>query len=150
LIGQVAEPLTDPYYFRLKGISTRIFLIDLEFFKKHKLTLTHPGVRALIKASIRKHPTYDLPEDILSAYMHSWGLERIDFLGTGKGLWSLHPPYRNELFYNSLPELIARVNENNLHPSQDGFYDIVDEVCDWTDAKEKLKKNRWWKKMFST
>jgi len=28
-----------------------------------------------------------------------------------------------------------------------GFYDIIDEVCDWAQAREKLKNDRWWKRL---
>ncbi|MDB5136545.1 MAG: hypothetical protein JWP37_3148, partial [Mucilaginibacter sp.] len=73
-------------------------------------------------------------------------LKRIDFLGKGNGLWTLHPPYRTVDFYNRLPEIISNVECNDLHPKQYGFYDIVDEVCDWTEAKDRLRNNRWWKR----
>jgi len=149
LIGQpAAVHFNDGYTFKFSEMSTRVFMVDLGFFEKQKLTLDRPGVKNTMKAWIRKHPPYQLPEVILSAYMQSGHLERIDFLGSGEGMWSLHPPYRNAFFYQTLPDLIKMVNKNDLPSSQNGFYDIVDEVCDWSDAREKLRRNRWWKKPF--
>ena len=103
-------------------------------------------MRNQVKAIVEGNSNVDLPEHLLSAYMKKYQLKRIDFLGADNGLWSLHPPYRTKAFYNDLPELIKRIEANDLPAKQQGFYDIVEEVCDWTEAKKKLKNNRWWKK----
>jgi len=47
--------------------------------------------------------------DELSAAMSARGLSRIDFLGSGKGMWAVHPPPRSAAFYEALPELIGRI-----------------------------------------
>lgn len=135
-----------PYTWQLNGMSTRIFMMDKSRFKLHKLVLTKPPVRGQVKAIVEGNSNADLPEHIISTYISKHNLKRIDFLGTGKGLWSLHPPYRTQGFYDDLPKLIDRVISNNLPEKQQGFYDIIDEVCDWTSAREKLKNNRWWKR----
>lgn len=146
LIGQSAAIRLSDFSFEFKGMSTRIFMLKKSTFSKHKIELQRPGLKNMVKATIKKNPPYSLPEDLLSDCMHKYHLRRIDFLGEGKGLWSLHPPYRTADFYNRLPEIIKNTEDNTLHPMQNGFYDIIDEVCDWTEAKEKLKNNRWWKK----
>jgi hypothetical protein len=148
LVGQPAAVKTDgSYRYKFYGMSTRIFMIKRNAFEKQKLQLSVPAARKFVTALIRGNPAYNLPEHIISAYMSKHSLERIDFLGSGDGIWSLHPPYRTASFYNDLPQLIKGVVTNTLDSSQDGFYDIVDEVCDWTEAREKLKNNRWWKKI---
>ena len=135
-----------PHTWQLKGMSTRIFLIDKTKFKNDKLVLSKPSLRSQIKAIIQRNANADLPEHLLSAFMIKHHYKRIDFLGTGSGLWSLHPPYRTTAFYTELPGLINKITVNDLPEKQQGFYDIIDEVCDWTTAREKIKNNRWWKK----
>ena len=134
-----------PYTWELKGMSTRIFLIDRDKFKNDKLVVSKPSARNQIKAVIQGNSNADLPEHLISGFMLKHHYKRLDFLGTGTGLWSLHPPYRTTAFYAELPGLINRITVNDLPKKQQGFYDIIDEVCDWTTAKEKIKANRWWK-----
>jgi hypothetical protein len=149
LIGQSVIQKPAPYTFQLEGMSTRLFMLNKSLLKKHKLLLSKPGIRNQIKAIIEGNPNANLPEHILSANMKSNGLKRIDFLGSGAGLWSLHPPYRTASFYHNLQQLIQRVEQNDLPHAQQGFYDMVDEVCDWTEAREKLKQQRWWKRLIN-
>lgn len=135
-----------PYTWQLAGMSTRIFMIDKSRFKTDKLILTKPPIRGQVKAIIEGNANADLPEHLISAYINSHNLKRIDFLGSGKGLWSLHPPYRTKAFYDGLPQLIKRITSNDLPEKQQGFYDVIDEVCDWSAAREKIGNNRWWKR----
>lgn len=138
-----------PFTWQLEGMSTRIFLMDKSKFEDKKLVPAKPSLRNQLKAIIEKHDIADLPEHLIGAYMKTNSLKRIDFLGAGdQGMWSLHPPYRTELFYEHLPQLIKSVENNDLPQKQQGFYDIIDEVCDWAEAKEKLKQMRWWKRLF--
>ncbi|MEO3404300.1 hypothetical protein AAFN85_10380 [Mucilaginibacter sp. CAU 1740] len=135
-----------PFTWQLGGMSTRIFLMDKSRFNTDKLELGKPSLRNQLKAIIEKHNVADLPEHLITSFIKKHNLKRIDFLGSGKGLWSLHPPYRTAAFYEQLPEIIKRVEANDLPEKQQGFYDLIDEVCDWTKAREKLKNNRWWKR----
>ncbi|PTR01269.1 hypothetical protein C8P68_101503 [Mucilaginibacter yixingensis] len=148
LVGQTQQSKPAAYTYVFNTMSTRIFMMDKSRFSTHKLTFQSPSLRNQLKAKLEGNPPADLPEHIVSAYMQRHQLKRIDFLGTGKGLWSLHPPYRSEKFYNDLPEIIRKVEQNDLPQAQLGFYDIVDEVCDWTEAREKLRYNRWYKRLF--
>jgi len=122
-------------------------MMDKAKLIRQKLSPAKPSFRNQLKAIIEGNSNADLPEHILSSYMIKNNLKRIDFSGTGDGLWSLHPPYRTEIFYNTLPELIKKIETGNIPEQQYGFYDMVDEMCDWTDAREKLKQNRWWKRV---
>ncbi|MFD0765426.1 hypothetical protein ACFQZI_11235 [Mucilaginibacter lutimaris] len=135
-----------PFTWQLEGMSTRIFLMDRSKFKAHKLELDKPSLRMQLKAIIEQHDIAELPERLIANYIKSHNLKRIDFLGTAKGMWSLHPPYRTASFYKQLPEIIRQVEANNLPLRQRGFYDLIDEVCDWTEAREKIKQNRWWRR----
>lgn len=146
LINQPGAGKLAPYTWQFKGMSTRVFMMNKNKFGEHKLKVTKPSVRNQVKAFVQGNSNADLPENLLSAFMIAYGLKRVDFLGTGKGLWSLHPPYRTQAFYDNLPGLISRIELNDLPEKQQGFYDIVDEVCNWAEAREKLKQNRWWKK----
>lgn len=149
LIDQSIIKKIAPYTYELRGMSTRLFMIDRSKFKDHKLISAKPNLRNQVKAIIEGNANAQLPEVLLSAFMNKHHFKRLDFLGNGAGLWSLHPPYRTKAFYDDLPALIKRVESNDLPLSQQGFYDIVDEVCDWTEAKEKLKENRWWKRLLN-
>ncbi|TFF40859.1 glycosyltransferase family A protein [Mucilaginibacter psychrotolerans] len=146
LLGQRIVKKIASFAFQLEGMSTRLFMADKARFQSKKLALKKPNVRSQLKAIVQGNPNAQLPEVLISDYMRQNGLIRIDFLGGGQGMWSLHPPYRTDNFYADLPQLIQRIEENNLPPQQQGFYDIINEVCDWTEAREKLRTNRWWKR----
>jgi hypothetical protein len=146
LIGQPKARKTGPYIFSFDEMSTRIFMLDKSRFGSQKLLLKRPDLRSQIKAIMERNANAALPEHLISDFIKQHGLMRIDFLGTGSGLWSLHPPFRTQTFYESLPELIAQVERGALPEKQLGYYDLIDEVCDWTEAREYLKEKRWWKK----
>ena len=146
LIKQDVARKISAYTWELNGMSTRIFMMDKSKFEVHKLKLLKPSLRNQVKAIVQGNDNADLPEHLISLFMVKHYLKRIDFLGTGKGLWSLHPPYRTATFYHDLPQLISRIAVNDLPEKQNGFYDIIDEVCDWSAARQKLKNNKWWRR----
>ena len=147
LISQSIKKKIGSYIYELNGMSTRIFMINKLIIKNCKLALKKPTFRNQMKAIIQGNSNADLPEHLISCYLNQHNLKRVDFLGSANGLWSLHPPYRTKAFYTDLPSLIGRIEHNNLPKAQDGFYDIIDDVCDWSDARIDLKNNRWWKKL---
>jgi hypothetical protein len=79
-------------------------------------------------------------EVVLSAAMQRAGLCRIDLLGEGPGMWSLHPPYRCEEFYRRLPDLVRAVEAGKVPDRQRGHYDLNDSMIDWTQARVE---NHW-------
>lgn len=143
----IVKKLDGDYAFELKGMSTRLFLIDKGKFEQNKIELKKPSLRNQAKAIVEGNANADLPEHLISDYMEAHSYKRIDFLGEKPGLWSLHPPFRTSEFYANLPDIINRIENDQLPPSQYGFYDVVDEVCDWSEAKMKIKNNRWWKRL---
>ena len=149
LIDQLVINKLNNHTYQLDGMSTRVFMINKAIFKDHKLTFAKPAARNQLKAMVQGNPNADLPEHLILSFMKKHHFKRIDFLGTGTGLWSLHPPYRTTGFYEKLPELIRQVETNDLPVAQQGFYDIIDEVCDWTEARKKIAANRWWKTLLN-
>jgi hypothetical protein len=141
LIGQVYSKYKNkPFYFAFKSMSTRLFLINKDRLINFKLdNIRTRNIVHFLKAIFRGNPPFKLPEEILSSKLESNQMLRVDFMGNEPGLWSLHPPYRTSGFYDNLPEIINRIELNDFPESQKGFYDIVDEFVDWTEAKSKLK-----------
>jgi len=147
LIGQniLKKFDNEPYKFQLDGFSTRIFMLKKSMLHRFKLRLKKPNLKDQLKAILFGNSNADLPEHLISTLMHQKNLKRIDFLGSVNGLWSLHPPYRTTEFYANLHILIKKIEENNLPLSQYGFYDIVDDLVDWSEPRRKLQQKRWFK-----
>lgn len=137
--GQIDNSRLRKVYF--DSFSTRIFLIHKASFVQHfcPLPIKFTGGISLLRAILRGKPIYALPEDVLSDIMRARHLKRVDFLGTGEGIWSLHPPFRNESFFEKLPELVSRIENNDIPEEQRGDYDINDSMVNWDDAWEELR-----------
>lgn len=139
-----------PNAFRFSTVSTRLFLLDEQRLRTQicPLRLRYPSFRNIVKATVEGNPSYDLPENILSDAMKECGLSRVDFLGRSPGMWSLHPPYRNEEFYQRLPEIVERIEEGVVPVEQRGDHDLNDSMVDWSDEREAIRRNRWWKRLW--
>lgn len=126
---------------RFDSFSTRIFFIYKPSFIKElcPIPVKIAELPVIARALIRKRPVYALPEDILTETVRRKGLYRVDFLGSGDGLWTLHPPFRNEAFFKKLHELVNRVEQNDIPDGQRGYYDINESMVDWGDALAELK-----------
>ena len=152
LYSQVAESTPHPSLalaFIFSCLSSRVFLLDKNRFNsqiKH-LPLTYAPVHGIIKALIEGNYPYALPEEILTNAMLKHSLVRVDFLGEQPGMWSLHPPYRSENFYQGIPELIQKIETGHIPEAQRGNHDVSDILVDWTSARAALKQNRWWKRL---
>ncbi|BAY09534.1 hypothetical protein [Calothrix sp. NIES-2098] len=143
---QTAE--TEPYAslaFRFSHFSSRLFLLDKQRFstKMQRLRLNPPAFSNIVKAWIEGNPPYEIPEVLFTQAMVEHGLFRVDFLGQEPGMWSIHPPYRSETFYQKLPELIQRIETGNIPEAQRGDYDLNDCLIDWTDVRVALQKKYW-------
>jgi hypothetical protein len=107
-LGQTdASPLRKIYF---DSFSTRLFFIHKRSFVDNLCPVPIEIVKwpLFFRSLLRLMPVYALPEDILTNIMRRKDLKRVDFLGSGEGIWSLHPPFRNEEFFIKLPDLIAR------------------------------------------
>lgn len=124
-------------------ISTRVFFIHKPSFQRDICPIpvrlaTWP---LAISALLRGKPIYELPEDTISDIMKARNLKRVDFLGTKTGVWTLHPPYRNEEFYLRLPDIIRQIENNTLPEEQRGDYDLNNSMVDWSDAIQQIRNN---------
>ncbi len=135
--------------FQLDEMSSRYFLLDRARFRDRigALPLPYAAPWGFMKAILEGNPPYRLPEDIFTRMMAKKGLLRVEFLGEGAGMWSLHPPYRCPEFYDRLPELIERIETGNIPDEQRGDHDINQSLIDWSGARYKLQQNRWWKRL---
>ncbi len=152
LLSQSAERDPDePYAFKFRTMSTRIFLMDRARFKEAIGCLCArrpPSLRNAFKALVERNPVQDLPEHLFTDAMAKRGLFRREFLGSGSGMWTLHPPYRSSDFYSKLPELIRRVEAGDVPAGQRGDHDLNSSMVDWSEAIAQIADNRWWRRLF--
>lgn len=138
--GEVDGSHLKKIYFN--SFSTRLFFINKQTFiaRLCPIPVKIAAWPLLYRALLRLRPVYALPEDILTAIMRKKKLKRVDFLGSGQGVWSLHPPFRNEAFFKNLPLLIDQIENGNIPEKQRGYYDMNGSMIDWTDAIEQIKQ----------
>jgi hypothetical protein len=116
--------------YRLRHVSSRIFVADLE------------RLRAVSPVPILEAPPWTFGSDLattpylpaeisLSGLMRQRGLVRLDRLGTGPGMWFVHPGQRGPEFTSNLPNLIAALERNDFPVEQSGRFELSDE---WLDA----------------
>ncbi len=133
--------------YRFATLSTRLFLIDRARLRARSTPLRLLGpARAISSAKARLHgnPPYRAAEMVISEAMAAAGLCRVDFLGAGPGMWSLHPPYRSEEFYRELPRLIERIERGEVPEAQRGDYELNDSMFDWSSARRRRMVRRLW------
>jgi hypothetical protein len=129
--------------YRFKHVSSRAFVIDMNRFKDKlgKLPWVPASPLQRLKARILGHPPEVIEAELLlSKTLQRFDLYRIDMLGSPPGMWSLHPPYRSEEFYQRLPEFIRTVETGAVPEGQRGHYDLNDSIIDWTSARTA---NQW-------
>jgi hypothetical protein len=132
--------------FKFASVSTRVFLMSLARFDERvgSLLLVRPDARRRVQAGLYRQEPWTMPaEEVLTAAMVKQDLSRIDFLGQGPGMFSLHPPYRSAEFYRCLPTLIQRIERGDIPDGQLGDYDVNGSMVDWTRAlREKTRLKR--------
>jgi hypothetical protein len=133
--------------YEFRTLSTRLFLIDRGRLSERLLPLHLLGpVRAIsaVKARLHGNPPYRAAELVISEAMATAGVSRVDLLGAAPGMWSLHPPYRSERFYEELPALIERVESGDIPDAQRGDYELNDSMFDWSRARRRKLVRRLW------
>ncbi|NWJ26919.1 polysaccharide biosynthesis glycosyltransferase UppG [Rhizobium sp. RM] len=139
-------PVRTPTW-RFATVSTRLFMIDMERFAKKvtSLELLRPDVKRRIRSVAYNQQPISMPaEEVLSENMMRLGVYRLDFLGEGKGMYSLHPPYRSPEFYAALPSIVERIEKGDIPEEQLGDFDINGSMVDWTSAlAAKTKSKRY-------
>jgi hypothetical protein len=133
--------------YRFNTLSSRLFLIDLRRLRERLLPLRLLGpIRPLSRAKAWLHgnPPYRAPEQSISAAMSEAGLYRVDLLGAAPGMWSVHPPYRSDEFYQELPQLVERIENEDVPDGQRGDYELNDTMFNWTRARRRAMLRRLW------
>lgn len=123
--------------YRFTTVSTRIFLMDMRRFAARvgSLELLRPDRFRRLRARAYGQSPLTMPaEEMLSANMMRLGLNRVDMLGSGPGMYSLHPPYRSGEFYEQLPALVGAIESGDIPEGQRGDFDINSSMLDWSSA----------------
>ncbi|MFZ2101140.1 MAG: glycosyltransferase family 2 protein, partial [Oricola sp.] len=129
--------------YRFDTVSTRIFLMDMARFKERigTLPLDPPSLARRLRAFLLGNPTEALSaEMVLTNALRAHGLGNMHFLGSGDGMYSLHPPFHFPAFHAALPGLIARIEQGDIPDGQRGDYDINNSMFDLTPASQQ---HRW-------
>lgn len=138
--------------YRFATVSTRVFMIDMRRFAQRigALDLVRPDPGRRLRAHLFREAPLSMPaEEVLSANMVARGLSRIDYLGTGAGMFSLHPPYRSPEFYAQLPALISRIERGDIPDGQRGDFDINGAMIDWSSALAAKRPTARYRKALS-
>ncbi|WP_432382743.1 capsular biosynthesis protein [Duganella sp. P38] len=119
-------------------VSTRVFFMDMQRFAERvgAVDLQPLSTSQRLKAKLLGHPPIALEaENLLSSTMRRRGLHRVDLLGEGAGMWSLHPPFRSPQYYRDLPAIIARIEAGDVPSGQLGDHNLNDSMIDWSSAR---------------
>ncbi|NBC81819.1 MAG: hypothetical protein GVY19_00405 [Bacteroidetes bacterium] len=136
LLEQRYSKTDKPYVFEFDHMGTRVCLFDRRDLHQ-KLFYQLPTLKNIVYAKVFKKPMMDLMERIISKYMRMNGLKRIDFLGSDGGVYTLHPLYRSQEFFDNIPRIIEDMQNNNIAEEQRGRYNMYTFI-DWTEAKENF------------
>ncbi|HEX9511598.1 MAG TPA: hypothetical protein VF939_14010 [Puia sp.] len=126
--------------FLFDKMSTRIFLIDMEKLKSHKIPLKKVrlslrNIKWCIKNNFR-WGTMGL-EDLISIMMQKQGLFRVDTLGKNdtNTAFTLHPLIKPDHYIQAIPDLLKRIDANDIPDSQRGYYNINNDFFDFSKAQ---------------
>ncbi len=138
LRSQILTP--EPYAsvaFRADHINSRLAFFDRRrlISQLTPLPLLQAPLFRRWQARLEGNFPYMLPEQILSFSVRRGGYLRIDFLGEEPGMWAIHPPYRNAIFYERLPLLIQNIEQGELPDGQLGDHDMNDSMVDWSSVR---------------
>jgi hypothetical protein len=122
-------------------MSSRIFLLDRRRFTDGTLRvpLCRPNPQRTLRAFLYFTPPVRPLEECLSTLMAARGLRRVDFLGTGPGLWCVHPRYRSPRFYTELASIIGRLENGDVPAAQRGDYELNESMIDWSDVSKQRR-----------
>jgi hypothetical protein len=114
--------------YKFTNVSTRVFLADMARWEGRLGTLAGkhiPTLRSVVGSTLRRQVNWMALEDRTTLAMRATGSTRLDFLGTGAGMWSVHPDTRSPEFFASLEALIALLEEGAA-PTEDqrGHYNL--------------------------
>jgi hypothetical protein len=145
-LGIPIKPYTKSNSYSFNSVSTRIFVTRPALIESRigYLEWLPPNFNQRLKSLLLGNPPHSREfEVVLSHTMRKHDLIRVDYLGEGQGMWSLHPPFRTEQFYNDLQNIVYRIETGDLPDEQLGHYDLHDSICDWSTPRKnntKLKR----------
>jgi hypothetical protein len=118
--------------YKFDSVSTRVFLADMGRVEGRLGTLAGkhiPTLRSVVGSTLRRQVNWMPLEERITLAMRQTGSGRLDFLGTGDGMWSVHPIDRSPAFYASLGSLIALLEDGSAPTDeQRGHYDLDDSM----------------------
>lgn len=141
--GKLRDQASEPYKtlsrsYVFKTVSTRVFLMDRRSLRK-AIVAGLPGPLGIAWALYNHFPPRKCAECCISEAMRRAGRMRVDTLGSGQGVWSLHPLQRSESFYAGIQGIIARVKAMDIPEDQLGRYDFTESFFDWGDKIKSYK-----------
>ncbi|WP_193177186.1 hypothetical protein [Oricola nitratireducens] len=135
-----AETIGDRPAYRFRTVSTRIFLMDMARFKARigSLPLDPPAFSQRLRGFLLGNPIEALSAEwVLSNALEANGLGNMHFRGSGAGMYSLHPPLHFPAFHDALPDIIARIERDDIPDEQRGDYDINNSMFDLSSARQQ-------------
>lgn len=142
---QPARELASSLAYRFTTVSSRIFMFDRRVFAVRVGSFgpsRRPAPRSVATALLEGNPRHEECERTMGRAMRRHGMARVDLLGSGAGMWSLHPPMRSPEFLAALPGLVRRVESGDVPPAQLGDFDVNDSMVDWTSARDRRARTR--------
>ncbi len=137
------RPYSRPNSYAFTSVSTRLFVTRPQLIESRMgyLEGLPPNFDQQLKAFLLGNPPQSREfEVVLSHTLQKRKLIRVDYLGKEPGMWSLHPPFRTEQFYQDLPAIIHRIETDDLPDEQRGYYNLHDSMCDWSAARQNNTK----------
>jgi hypothetical protein len=116
--------------YRLRHVSSRVFFTDLDRLRAAAPLAVMDAPPWTFGSDLATTP-YLPAETVLSRAMREGRWIRLDYLGTGPGMWFLHPGQRGPAFSENLPNLVAAIESDCVPSSQRGSCELRD---DWLDA----------------
>ena len=148
LLSQRVSPTPElgaPYMYRFPTLSYRVFLLDRRVMAERLAPLRTEwpsplrSVTSVLRTRRRPHA---LLEQVIAHAMRRQGQWRLDFLGVGPGMWSLHPRIRGPRFKRALPELLRLVEAEEVHPRQRGEYDLTEVMLRMAESGGRVPARR--------
>ncbi|HKT60272.1 MAG TPA: hypothetical protein VJQ46_09485 [Gemmatimonadales bacterium] len=117
-----------PFAYRFSSFTCRVFLVDRRVFVERLAPLRDewPPWQTALRALLRRRRPHATLEQVIGTAMRRHGQWRMDMLGHGAGMWTLHPHYRTARYRSVLPELIRMVEAGRVPEAQRGHYDLTD------------------------
>jgi len=136
-----AEPYPDiPKTYTSNSFTTRIFFISKKRLRLilNQIELKKPDLLRSMLGLWYQNPLVLAPEQLISSFLDHEDYFRVDYPGSGAPLWTLHPPFRSEEFYNRLEGIIEAVENNEIPPEQRGYHDLNRGFINWDEAITNL------------